>query len=141
VIANQHLAHFWVVQDAMYGLALTYQAQGMSTQAQETTHVLLELVQGQNNIRELMTTYAFCGRLALLQNEVEEASQWLEMAGKQEVLGPMSFLEDPPITTARLLLARGDEVSVAQAQPLLTHLLQHVELGQSCAAATKPVSL
>ena len=74
-----------------------------------------------------MTAYAFCGRLALLQNEVEEASQWLEMAGKQEVQGPMSFLEDPPITTARLLLARGDEVSVAHAQALLTHLLQHVE--------------
>ena len=127
VIANQHLAHFWVVQDAMYGLALTYQAQGMSTQAQETTRVLLELVQGQNNIRELMTAYAFCGRLALLQNEVEEASQWLEMAGKQEVQGPMSFLEDPLITTARLLLARGDEVSVAHAQALLAHLLQHVE--------------
>ena len=127
VIANQHLAHFWVVQDAMYGLALTYQAQGVSTLAQETTRVLLEWVQEQHNMPQLMMAYAFCGQLALLQNEVEEASQWLEMAGEQEVQGPMSFLEDPPITTARLLLAKGDEVSVAHAQALLTHLLQHVE--------------
>jgi LuxR family transcriptional regulator, maltose regulon positive regulatory protein len=104
---------------------LTYQAQGMSNQVQDTTRVLLECVQGQNNIRELMTAYAFCGRLALLQNEVESAEQWLEMAGKQEVLGPMLFLEDPPITMARLQLAKGDEVSAAHA--LLTHLLQHVE--------------
>ena len=29
VIANQHQAHFWVVQDAMCGLALAYQAKGM----------------------------------------------------------------------------------------------------------------
>ena len=35
VIANQHQAHFWAVQDAMCGLALAYQAKGLGTQAQE----------------------------------------------------------------------------------------------------------
>ena len=74
-----------------------------------------------------MTAYAFCGRLALLQGEVEEAAQWLELAGEQEVLGPMLFLEDPPVTCAWLLLAKGDEVSVAHGQALLDTLLQHVE--------------
>ncbi len=127
VIANQHQAHFWVVLDAMRGLALTYQAQGSGTQAQETARTLIELVQGQHNIHELMTAYAFCGRLVLLQDEAEQAEQWLEMAGEQEVLGPMMFLEDPPVTRAWLLLAKGDEVSVAHGQALLTHLLQHVE--------------
>ena len=39
----------------------------------------------------------------------------------------MFFLEDPPITKARLLLAKGDEVSIAHGQALLTQLLQHVE--------------
>src|SRR6266568_844243 len=127
VIANRHQAHLWAVQDAMCGLVLAYQAQGLGTRAQETARALLEWVQDQHNMPQLMMAYAFCGKLALLQNEVEEASQWLEMAGKQEVQGLMLFLEDPPITTARLLLARGDEVSVAHAQALLTHLLQHVE--------------
>ncbi len=127
VISNQHQAHFWVVQDAMYGLALAYQAQGLGTKAQETARALLGLVQGQHNIRELMTAYAFQGQLALLQDEVEHASQWLEMAGEQEVMGPMLFFEDPPITRARLLLATGDESSVAQGQVLLTQLLQLVE--------------
>ncbi|OLB45481.1 MAG: hypothetical protein AUH05_03165 [Ktedonobacter sp. 13_2_20CM_53_11] len=78
-------------------------------------------------MRELVTAYAFQARLALLQDEVEEASQWLEMAGEQEVQGPMMFLEDPPITTAWMLLAQGDAPSVARGQALLTHLLQHVE--------------
>jgi LuxR family transcriptional regulator, maltose regulon positive regulatory protein len=32
VIANQHLAHFWVVRDAMCGLAFAYHAQGQDTQ-------------------------------------------------------------------------------------------------------------
>jgi ATP/maltotriose-dependent transcriptional regulator MalT len=127
VIANKHLAHLWAVQDAMCGLALAYQAQGLGTRAQGTARALLEWVQEQHNMPQLMMAYAFCGQLALLQNEVESAEQWLEMAGKQEVQGLMSFFEDPPITTARLLLARGDEVSVAHAQALLTHLLQHVE--------------
>ena len=39
----------------------------------------------------------------------------------------MPFLEDPPVTRAWLLLAKGDEVSVAHGQALLTHLLRHVE--------------
>ena len=127
VIANQHQAHFWVVQDALCGLALTYQAQGLGIQAQETARSLLELAQEQHTIRELMVAFAFCGRLALLQNEVEEASQWLEMAGEQEVRGPMFFLEDPPVTEVRLLLAKGDEVSIAEGQILLTQLLQLVK--------------
>ena len=123
VIADQHQAHFWVVRDALCGLALTYQAQGLDSQAQETARTLLALAQEQHTIPELMVAFAFCGRLALLQNEVEEASQWLEMAGEQEVRGPMFFLEDPPITEVRLLLAKGDEVSIAEGQVLLTQTL------------------
>ena len=127
VVANQHQAHFWMVQDAMHGLALAYQAQGVSMQAQETARALLEGVQGRNNMRELLTTYAFCGQLALVQNDVEKASQWLELAGDQDVQGPMIFLEVPPITKACVLLARGDEPSVAEGQALLAHLLQYVQ--------------
>ena len=127
VIANQHQAHLWVVQDAMRGLALAYQTQGLDSQAQETAQGLLALVQEQHNIRELMMAYAFCGRIALMQDEVEQAEQWLEMAGEQEVLGPLMFFEDPPITTACLLLAKGAEVNVAHGQALLDKLLQHVE--------------
>ena len=127
VIANQHHAHFWVVRDAMCGLALAYQAQGLGSQTQETARSLLEWVQDQHNMPELMMVYAFCGRLALLQDDVEAAEQWLEMAGEQEVLGPMLFFEDPPITKAWMLLAKGDEPSVAHGQALLSQLLRHVE--------------
>jgi LuxR family transcriptional regulator, maltose regulon positive regulatory protein len=127
VIANQHLASFWAVQEAMCVLAVAYQAQGLGTRAHETARTLLELVQEQHNMPQLMTAYAFCGRLALVQDEVEEASQWLEMAGEQEVRGPMMFFEDPPVTRAWMLLAKGDGPSVARGQTLLTQLLQHVE--------------
>jgi LuxR family maltose regulon positive regulatory protein len=127
IFTNQHQAHFWVVQDALRGLALAYQAQGLDTQAQETARLLIELVQEQHNMEGLMAVYAFCGRLALVQDDEEQAEQWLEMVGEQDVRGPMSFLEDPPITSAWLLLAKGDEASVAHGQALLTNLLQHVE--------------
>ena len=127
VIANQHHAHFWVVQDALRGLALTYQAQGLDSQAQQAARMLTELVQEQHNMEGLMAAYAFCGRLALAQDDEEQAEQWLDMAGEQEVRGPMPFLEDAPITRVWLLLAKGDEVSVARGQALLKHILQHVE--------------
>ncbi|HXZ03643.1 MAG TPA: LuxR C-terminal-related transcriptional regulator, partial [Ktedonobacteraceae bacterium] len=127
VIVNQHQAHFWVVQDSLCGLALTYQAQGLGTQAQETARTSLEMARKQHSIPELMVAFTFCGRLALLQNKVDEASQWIEMAGDQEVRGPMFFLEDPPVTKARLLLAKGDEGSIAEGQALLTQILQIAE--------------
>ncbi|HET8852943.1 MAG TPA: LuxR C-terminal-related transcriptional regulator, partial [Ktedonobacteraceae bacterium] len=141
VIANQNHAHFWVVLDAMCGLALIYQAQGLTTQAQETAHDLLELMQEQQNMHELLTVYAFCGRLALLQDDVEAAEQWLEMAGEQAVLGPILFFEDPPITQARLLLAKGDQSSVAHGQELLSQLLQHVEAMHSTRKTIKVLAL
>jgi LuxR family maltose regulon positive regulatory protein len=127
VIASRPHAHFWAVSDAMCGLALAYQAQGLSTLAQDTIRTLLEWVQGQYNIWELMMAYASQGRLALLQGEVESAEQWIEMAGDQAVQGPMIFFEDAPITRAWMLLAKDDEASVVQGQALLTQLLQHTE--------------
>jgi LuxR family maltose regulon positive regulatory protein len=127
VIANQHHAHYWVVQDAMCGLALAYQAQGLDRRAQETARTLLDLVQEQHNMRELMNMYSFQGKLALLQEAVEEASQWLEMVGEPEVQGPMMFFEDPPVTNIHLLLSKGDEPGIAQAQALLTSLWRYVE--------------
>ena len=141
VIANRNPAHFWVVLDAMCGLALIYQAQGLTTQAQETARDLLELMQEQQNMHELLTVYAFCGRLALLQDDVEAAEQWLEMAGEQAVQGPILFFEDPPITQACLLLAKGDEPCVARGQALLSQLLQHVEAMHSTRKTIKVLAL
>jgi len=127
VIADRRRAHLWAVRDAMCGLALAYQAQGFDPQAQETTDGLLKLVQEEHNLGEIMTAYAFCGQLALLQGEVESAEQWLELSGEQEVLDPMIFFEAPTITKARLLLAKGDGPGLAQGQALLDKLLHHVE--------------
>jgi LuxR family maltose regulon positive regulatory protein len=127
VIACRHYAHFWAARDAMCGLVLAYQAQGLSNQAQDTTRTLLAWVQEQHNVRDLMMAYTYQGQLALLQGEVESAEQWIEMAGEQAVQGPMIFIEEVPITQAWMLLAKGDAVSVVQGQALLTRLLQHTE--------------
>jgi LuxR family maltose regulon positive regulatory protein len=128
ILANQYVANFSAVWDSMCGLALAYQARGLGTQAQEPARALLAVMQEQRNMGRLMEVYAFLGRLALLQNKVEEASRWLEMAGEQEVWGQIVYyLDDSPITRAQLLLVKGDEVSVAEGQALLTHLLQIVE--------------
>ncbi len=127
VIANQHHANLLAVQEAMCGLSLTYQAQGLKQEAQATARGLLTWVQDRHNLPQLMTAYAFCAQLALAQGEVEEAQQWLELAGEQELLGPMLFLEDPTITRTQMLLAGGDQESVEHGQELLIELLRHVE--------------
>jgi LuxR family transcriptional regulator, maltose regulon positive regulatory protein len=141
VLANQHQAHFWVVRDAMCGVALASQARGLGSQAQEVARTLLAVMQEQRSMGELMAAYAFRGRLALVQDEVEEASQWLELAGEPEVVGPMWLLEDPPITKACVLLARGDTASVAEGQALLTHLWRYVQAIYSTRKAIKILAL
>lgn len=123
VISHQHLVNFWAVQDAMFGLALTYQAQGSGKKAWEAADAMLCWVQGQHNIEELKVAYAFCAQVALLQDDVEKATQLYELAGEQEVLCPMRFLEDPPLTKAHVLLAHGDTVGVTHAQGLLDDLM------------------
>ena len=95
VIANKHLAHFWAVQDALCGLALSYQAQGLGTQAQETARALLAWVQEQHNMPQLMMAYAFCGQLALLQNEVEEPRSGLRWQGSKRCRARCRSLRTP----------------------------------------------
>ena len=141
MLVDRHHAHLWAARDSLCGLALTYQAQGLGKDAQEAARSLLDVMQEEHNMGELMIAYAFCGQLALLQDEVEEASRWLELAGEQEVLGPMWFLEDPPITKACVLLARGDTASVAEGQALLTHLLHYVEGMHSTRKTIKVLAL
>ena len=46
VLVDRHRAHTWTVREAMYGLALAYQAQGLGIRAHETTEALLDWVQG-----------------------------------------------------------------------------------------------
>src|SRR5258708_28906374 len=111
----------------MYGLAFVYQAQKLHNRVKETTDTLLELLQGQNNICDLLAAYSFQGQLALLQDEVDSAEQWIEMVGGHWALGSMISFEVPPITKAHMLLAKGDESSVALGQGLLATLLQHVK--------------
>ncbi len=127
VITNAPFVNIWAVQDAMYGLALAYQAQGLSTQAKQAAQAMLRWVEEQHNLEELKAAYAFCAQLALLQDEVEQASQWCELAGGQELLCPMRFLEDPPSTKAYLLLSQGKAESLLQGQALLNNLIQNAE--------------
>jgi LuxR family transcriptional regulator, maltose regulon positive regulatory protein len=141
VLANRHLAHSMVVRDSMCGLALAYQAKGQGKEAQETARALLALMQEQHNMGGMMAAYAFLGRLALLQGDVEEASRCLELAGEQKVWGSMLFLEDQPLTEVRVLLAKGDTTSVARGQALLTHLLHYVEDMHSTRKTIKVLAL
>ena len=126
VVADQQRAHHWAAQEAMYGLALVYQAQGLHAQAKETTDALLEFVQRRNSISYLAPIYAFYAELALLEDDGESAERWLEMAGEQWALGSLVSFVIPPITKARLLLSKGDAADVARGQEMLAALLQSV---------------
>jgi len=128
VVGNQYRAHSWTVQEAMYGLAFAYQAQGQDAEAHKTARALLDFVQEQHSQRDLFIAYAFCGQLTLLQEGIEAAEAWLRVAGEQdELVGPMTSLEVPAITRAWMLLAKGGKEHVALGHVILARLLQYIE--------------
>ena len=128
VVDNKYLAHSWTVQESLYLLACAYRAQGQSAEAQKAARNLLEFVQEQHSQRDLLVAYAFYGQLLLMQDGVEAAEPWLRVAGEQEELvGPMTSFEVLAVTRAWMLLAKGDDASVARAQGILTRLSQYVE--------------
>lgn len=113
----------------------------MDKEAQEAADSLLEVLQEQDNPRELTTAYAFRGELALARDEVEEAGQWLELAEYQGWQGSVTFFEDPRITTARLLLALDNEGSLARGEALLDGLLRKGEAMNNTRKTIKVLAL
>jgi LuxR family maltose regulon positive regulatory protein len=138
VITNPHRAHFFAVRDAMCGLALTYQAQELSSQAKEVARALLKWVLEQQNMHELVTVYAFQAQLALLQDDMELAEICFAMAKDQTAPGSVLFFDCAEV---HLLLTRGDEPGVVQAQELLTQCLQHVESSHNIPKTIKALAM
>jgi ATP/maltotriose-dependent transcriptional regulator MalT len=128
VVEHRYQAHAWAVQEAMYGLALAYQAQGLEAEAQKTALDLLDYVQEQHSQRDLLVAYAFYAQLTLVQDGVVAAEPWLAMAGEQEELvGPMTSLQVPDVTRVWMSLAQGGKANVARAHEILSRLFEYVQ--------------
>jgi LuxR family maltose regulon positive regulatory protein len=106
-------------------LAMTYQAQGRPTAANDLVTQALAHLQDMGNAITAAQLRAFQADLALRQGRPEEA-QFLALELSQESFPPMPFFYTPHMTLVRLHLQRNTAASRRAAFTLLERLDQHL---------------
>ena len=108
IIKNHYIAHGSAYRDAVAGLALIHQIKGESAKAWQ----LVEAI-SRSDIEETgaedSRTGSLRARLQLLQGDLEGARRWVETFSSPPPDQPIIWLEEPQVTRARILLARGAE--------------------------------
>ena len=114
--------------DTMITLALTYQSLKKTDAAADTMALLRNFILEFNEPELLDVFHSGQARLALAQDDMESASQWLQSFNKTPFAPSMFiWLETPVITQIRVLIAMGMDDNLQQACELLETLLQDLE--------------
>jgi LuxR family maltose regulon positive regulatory protein len=128
ITADARRVHFHTACEAMFGLALIYQAQQMPVEAAGTLRRLLELIFDANALEYLPLVRGFEARLALGRGERERAIAWMETEpGVTFASNGLDCSEHPYLTRIRVLLAEGSPANVARAWQDLVAFRDHTE--------------
>jgi LuxR family maltose regulon positive regulatory protein len=125
VVDMRHRTHASAVAQGYYGLALTFQGLGKPDQARETSQTALGWAAETGNAFVLVEAHSFVARLALLQGQVPDTSQWAAPLGDEIPL--MLMLQIPHLTLANVLLAQGTPDALQKAGDLMARLRQSAE--------------
>lgn len=109
--------------DAFAGLALTQQLLRQPDAATDTVGRLMAFVSSVNDYEHDIVAQSCAARICILQGRLQEAVEWEQAC----YMAPESFdlflwLEAPPITRVRVLLALGSEKSLCNALQLLEEI-------------------
>jgi LuxR family maltose regulon positive regulatory protein len=116
VSEQRYFAHVMVVRDSLVGLALTYQAQGRATEAQEALRDLSEYAIESNHPVAHQAARALEARLALAVGELETAhALFAALDQPSSPPTPLLLLDPRPLIQVRILLAEGNAASLRQA--------------------------
>jgi LuxR family maltose regulon positive regulatory protein len=114
IVENRYTAQISTYRDAVAGLALIHQSKGESSEAIQLVESISRFDLEQSG-REDERTRSLRARLLLMQGDLESAGRWAEDFTAPPQDQPLIWLEEPQVTRARVLVARGmdDDLTLA----------------------------
>ncbi len=117
---QRYILDTMAVLDGLVGLALTRQLLGFNDDALETVGLLETFVDEQNMPHYSSMVHSCRARIAVLQEDLKTAVEQAQLI--DDTPNPANlfiWLESPPTTRARVLIASGSEENLAEAVDLL----------------------
>ena len=110
------------LNDAMLGAALARQALGRADEAAALLDEAEEFILSTNSITFLTNLHSLRARIALMQGDLYSAQAWAQATSIRASPGPLMFVEVPPLTAARVLLADGGKQAARDALVLVSEV-------------------
>ena len=126
IAERRHVATQIVVRDALHQLALVQHQRGKEGEAWRTLEMLSDLELEQNG-REDEATRGLRARLQFMRGDVEGASRWADAFTAPIPNAPLIWVANPHLIKARILLEKGYESDLPDAQHILEALLAVAE--------------
>jgi len=121
VVKDINIGNTFNFAQSAFTLALTYQAQGRTSEALDLTELVVSHSLDTNNAPLLQMAYAFQAELALRQGNMAEASHWVKTYEPEPFRAAHRFYV-PQLTLAKVLLAQGTIESQRKVADLLAGL-------------------
>lgn len=121
IVKNRYAAQISTYRDAVAGLALIHQIRGEISEAGQMIESISQFDLEQRGSEDNRTC-SLRARLLLLQGDLEGAGHWADAFTGPPPDQPFMWLEEPQITRARVLVARGTDADLRLALQILDAL-------------------
>jgi LuxR family transcriptional regulator, maltose regulon positive regulatory protein len=121
IVEDRYTVQITTYRDAVAGLALIYQIQGQSSEAGQLVDLVSQYDLEQRGSEDIRTR-SLRARLLLMQGDLERAGRWVDTLTDPPPNQPLIWLEEPQVTRARILVARGKDADLRLAIEILDTL-------------------
>jgi LuxR family maltose regulon positive regulatory protein len=126
IVENRYTAQITTYRDAVAGLAFIHQIKGESSEAFQVVQSISQFDLEQRGSEDKRTR-SLRARLMLLQGDLEGAGRWADAFTDSPPDQTLLWLEEPQVTRARVLMARGAVADLHLALQILDALDEIVE--------------
>jgi len=137
----RYSSHLRVAHECMLGLALVHQARGSYREADQALAELLEFDETVHTASQLAEARSVQAHVALMRGDLQTARHWSETLNTGVGATFLHWLEFPPLTQVKVLLAQGMEGNPGEAQRHIVELVSSAETAHNTRYITQALCL